>query len=411
MNIENLKKLFTESDGELVVKNYKVFCEMLEIEPKKGNSKKAHLKEFDRHFRYEKQGNKMIVREVYEMALNKIENRGANGKYTDDLQEILLRLLSQSAKGEVLFSGNVLLKKLNMVNENYGVGRRNVPKLSELIDVDKDIIYDFYNTTNSNLLNSLETALKRLRSRRLIIWERVMVIAKVKAETNEFGEAKLNITDNTKKDATVQTSLIYRQATLEEKQIILDVEQSVLAQMGFKNTQQAFLGGMWTQYKQRVNTIVRDRLNIKFHFEGYLITFNCQDVKEALEDRDITGLRRMVVNNTVLQSVQDNAKTKHNNSINKKIEIDKFDGLLELYSAEELRKLGVKNGRLMAHDKIRMLDNFVDDTIKIANTVIDQGATNITSELSEDKVSKNTANDDNTNHTKNTNNDEEELPF
>ena len=181
--------------------------------------------------------------------------------------------------------------------------------------------------------------------------------------------------------------------------------------MGFKNTQQAFLGGMWTQYKQRVNMIVRDRLNIKFHFEGYLITFNCQDVKEALEDRDITGLRRMVVNNTVLQSVQDNAKTKHNNSINKKIEIDKFDGLLELYSAEELRKLGVKNGRLMAHDKIRMLDNFVDDTIKIANTVIDQGATNITSELSEDKVSKNTANDDNTNHTKNTNNDEEELPF
>ena len=104
MNIENLKKLFTESDGELVVKNYKVFCEMLEIEPKKGNSKKAHLKEFDRHFRYEKQGNKMIVREVYEMALNKIENRGANGKYTDDLQEILLRLLSQSTKGEVLFA-------------------------------------------------------------------------------------------------------------------------------------------------------------------------------------------------------------------------------------------------------------------------------------------------------------------
>lgn len=119
----------------------------------------------------------------------------------------------------------------------------------------------------------------------------------------------------------------------------------------------------------------------------------------------------MVVNNTVLQSVQDNAKTKHNNSINKKIEIDKFDGLLELYSAEELRKLGVKNGRLMAHDKIRMLDNFVDDTIKIANTVIDQGATNITSELLDDKVSQNTANDDNTNNTKNTNNDEEELPF
>ena len=141
------------------------------------------------------------------------------------------------------------------------------------------------------------------------------------------------------------------------------------------------------------------------------LTINYQDIKEALEDRDITGLRRMIINNTVLQSIQENAKTKHKNSTDKKIEIDKFDGLLELYSAEELRKLGVKNGRLMAYDKIRMLDNFIDDTIKIANTVIDQGAKNITSELSKDKVSNNTANDDNTNNTENTNNDEGELPF
>lgn len=408
MNIEKLRKLFDETDGDLVVKNYPALCEILEVKPKKGGKNSSlHQLEFDRYFKYDKQGHQFIIKEIYAMARDKIDNRGANGKYTDNLQEIILQILAQDTRGELLFSGNVLLKKLNMVNCNYGVGRRNVPKLAELINVDTDIIYDFYNTTNSNLLDSVETALKRLRSRRLIMWEKVIVVAKIKAERNDLGEVKLTLSDDNDEKAIAKTSLDYRQATLEEKQIILDIEKSVLAQMGFRNTQQAFLGGMWTKYKQRVNMLVREKLNIKFHFEGYLLTYNHRDVIEEVENEDLTFLRMISVNKTVVDSVKTNAENKHKNSKDKQATIEEYKKEFELYSMEELHKMGVKKCRMMAYDKIRVVDNFVDDTIKIADTVINAHAKNITLALSEKPLKE----DNNTNNTNHSESDNNELPF
>jgi hypothetical protein len=54
MKIENLKQ-------GMEIKNYKVLCELLEITPSAGNTKKAQFKDLDRFCTYHKEGNKVLI--------------------------------------------------------------------------------------------------------------------------------------------------------------------------------------------------------------------------------------------------------------------------------------------------------------------------------------------------------------
>ena len=58
----------------LVVKNYRELCSLVEEEIKDGNSKKAQMKEFERYFKYHKEGYKFVIDEVYETPLPKEDN-------------------------------------------------------------------------------------------------------------------------------------------------------------------------------------------------------------------------------------------------------------------------------------------------------------------------------------------------
>lgn len=61
-----------------VFKNYKHLCETLRLPIKTGKAKQIQLKNLERFLQYEKQGHKIVVTEVYEEPLPKVENRGKN---------------------------------------------------------------------------------------------------------------------------------------------------------------------------------------------------------------------------------------------------------------------------------------------------------------------------------------------
>lgn len=73
MKIENLKV-------GMVIKNYKVLCELLEIPVKDGNSKKCQLQNLERFIRYEKQGFKYIITEIFSEPLPKLKENDGRGK-------------------------------------------------------------------------------------------------------------------------------------------------------------------------------------------------------------------------------------------------------------------------------------------------------------------------------------------
>lgn len=60
----------------MTVKNYKAMCELLEEPVKVGKSKQLQIKEWDRFFTYEKQGNKFANIQLREEVLEKVDNRG-----------------------------------------------------------------------------------------------------------------------------------------------------------------------------------------------------------------------------------------------------------------------------------------------------------------------------------------------
>lgn len=396
MNLENLRKLFEENNRELVIKNYPTLCKVLEVEPKDGSkNKKYHLREMERHFKFEQDGRQFIIKDIYIIQKEKVSERGLQGKFTNDLQDIFLRVLSQSERGELLFSKGMLFKQANLVNKNYAIAKRNIPKLSEITQVEEDICYDFFNNTNDKMISYVETSLKRLRSRRLIVWEKVMVVAKYSTITNELGESILHIVEdedgnwNAKATAYIQ----HRQATYEEKQAILKIEKETLKEMGFKDTQEAFLKGKWFEYKNNVNAILQERLNIKFSYEGYLITYNHEDIVKELSD-DITIINsKNNVNANIVNTLKTNAKTRHNNAIDRIKEIESNVDLLDIYSKQEIEEMHNKANTTKRKKKVRfevtqndlMLskDTFVDKHNKIVDVVIEQLAFDLRSELVE----------------------------
>ena len=61
-----------------IFKNYKKLCEYLEEPVKTGKSKQLQLKDWNRFFNWHKEGNQFVVDKVYDIALEKVDNRGGN---------------------------------------------------------------------------------------------------------------------------------------------------------------------------------------------------------------------------------------------------------------------------------------------------------------------------------------------
>lgn len=77
MNLENIKE-------GMIITNYKELCKLLGMNVKSGKSKQLHLKEFERHVKYHKNGNSFVIDEIYTKPLPKTDKRGGNNaKYKD----------------------------------------------------------------------------------------------------------------------------------------------------------------------------------------------------------------------------------------------------------------------------------------------------------------------------------------
>lgn len=81
----------------LVVKNYKELCKILGEEVKNGKSKKLQLKNWERFFAWEKQGQRFIIVDIYDTPLPKedLRKKGNNSIYKNYIELILLQYLSK----------------------------------------------------------------------------------------------------------------------------------------------------------------------------------------------------------------------------------------------------------------------------------------------------------------------------
>lgn len=271
----------------MVVKNYKVLCEMLGQPVEAGNSRKAQLKEFERYFDWEKSGQKFIITDVYDIPLAKEDKRkmGNNSIYVQYIEIILLQYLSKQNGYTRTFTKRNWWELLGVINNKYGKVSQNELKNLDYTVTDFEIKY-FYQRCNKKLEQVLFSALNSLKSRRLIEYEMQTVIIK----HDERGKE------------------IYFEAGDEEKKAILEVERHVLRNiMGYDKMIQIFLKFKQKEFYEKVNDLLYKYYGWHHYYKQIKIIYTPEGVKQALPELEIK-LQKEILNQKIVDYLNTNAK-------------------------------------------------------------------------------------------------------
>lgn len=376
MNLDNLQIGQT-------IKNYKELCGLLDCKVSAGDSKKAQLKELERHVKYHKEGNKFIIDKIFEKPKDKQDNRKNNkGKSADYIDDIELRLLGKfltKGKGSNLTIGkSVLLRDTGLVNSNYSYCKKRQEKLATYLDIDKETIYDYYNSVDSMVVNNLERALKNLSNEKIIDLDTTTIICKNKLVTVEYKhETYIDEFDEEIERITpvANADIIYEEVTDEEHEIILRVEGELLDKMKVKRITDLFATGKIKEYYDRCYFEIRKELpDFNFYFKAYKITYNYDRIVNKLNEygyddwfKDIEKQCNFIINEGVQDKIIDNAR-------NRKSRKDKeYENVI---------------GGLKPDEKhaCRLNDKYIDKYNNISHNVIDLNAKNIKKEVKQTKI-------------------------
>ena len=376
MNLENLELK--------TYKNYKELCGILEEPIKGGKSKQLQMKDFERYFEFHKEGNKIVIDNIFSEEKEKIDMRksdyisetdkrhnGNNTFYGEDIEKLLLLMMASTTfEDELIFPMSIILNKISMVNSNYSFGRRNQERLSELLKIDEKYVNEFYDTTHSNLRSTLESALNRLDKKALLRWKTVRMVCKKVAvvKYNELDEIEIDM-DTDRVQYSIQEE--YDIATKEQDLIIIDAENKILEEMKLNNLNEVIRYGKINEFYKKVYNIVKKKANIKYYFNGYCLIFNRNNIVKELEKHgeDLEEIR-VKLNQKVKEKTLDNAVKRQ-----------------EKTTKETIAK-GYGKKRKTDKQNLRLSDTYLDNIQLLIDTVIDIKAKSIRKQLKEKVVTK-----------------------
>lgn len=336
----------------LRVKNYKTLCELLGVKPKAGgDSKKAHIKEMERYFKFHKEGNAFVIDEVYTQALEKKDGRsnGGNAIFKDDTLKNLIKLiLAQSSSSHVIaIPKHVLHSELSLVNKYYSYYRKHQEML---VKANKSLDLGQTNYFFSGLDRTLEAVVKRdldrLAKDSFITWQETRVKV-VKRQSD--GE------------------LVHYLCTDEEVANILTVERQVCEEFGYENT---YVVAMLAPTERKafyneVQFILNNKYKMYFtySYSAYKIVFTKSKIKDDLNRRGLAygSMRGLSENakNTMIQAVKKRISHRQEKmdkkSIGYQTYVDEFSGLGIAKSQD------ATDYRFNQTDELVAKDNFIEN--------------------------------------------------
>lgn len=325
------KRVLKNIRKDLRVKNYKEMCKLLKEKENTGKSKKLQLERWSLYFEWHKEGNAFVIDEVFDTPKIKIDKRseGNNSTYAEGVKKLIIHLCSASnnlsnSTVSIALPISVALERLGFVNEDYNNGYKNVEAVANIIAVEKQVAFDFFNSSRSNFIGVVKTGLENLQKDKLI-----------------FYRNAYEITVNEEK----------RIATNEEIQKILDAEQKVLKEMGYdKKFSLISTGKMDIFYKRVINLldVEGDSLEgISFYRFIYEIIPSHNFINMCLEEKEINNIRNNI-NIKAYNSCINSANNRH-----KKIKD-------EIAFGEPAKE----------REKVRFKEEYIEDSKKLANRYI-----------------------------------------
>lgn len=258
MKIENLKV------GQ-VLKNYKALCEVLEIEPKTvGKAKGIQEKEIKQYINYHKEGHKIIIDEIYQKVVEKVDKRtlGNNNHQARCVRYLLLDLLSKYKleEHEVLgFSKGLLLRNLRLVNSNYSTAKVNRKEYAQVLEVEKLAIDECIEYVDNRSINLITKAIQVLIRQKVITYK----------SSYTWIDKKGNI----------------NHANISEEKDILDAEYEVMKTMKIGLKKYVYEYGRWDEFKNKVSEYLlknhgKKFKDFKYYYSSFHFNYNLDNLKD-----------------------------------------------------------------------------------------------------------------------------------
>jgi hypothetical protein len=330
MQIENL-------EVGMELKNYKELCEVLGLPLKTGNAKKSQMKEIERHAQLEKNRYAFIVKEIYKVPLPPNNNIT---QYTPLIEKLIMHVIVTQSKRNVLYiNKSTLYETIKLINEEYSNMKYKRIKLSELNHIPKEVIDDFYNTSDKLLERNVEQALKSLFNQSLI-------------KSNEVFSVCQYVTDKKSEINTIsKLKYVHRRATKDETALILKLQRDALGKFKCYELKEIYDKGLSFEFYKVINDYLFENHNIKYYYNSYELIFNIKHIKKAYADKKLYEMdeESFLLTSTLL-----------NNNVSDKIVKMAEDRVEKTKSLPDLSKLQFER---LNENYITNIKKLVDDLI------------------------------------------------
>lgn len=248
-----------------IFKSTKDMCKYLDQPYITGSktSREAQLKEWRRYIEWVKDGQKIIITDIYDTPLDKTDGRVTNGtqKYQQYIEDILLAYMdseinksnANNIKGcndyQFVFTLNGLALLCNMVNKRYVSKNIN----SDLIEAGytQFNIKDFFSRTELKFSLIINNALKNMEKRKIINYNKVLII-------EQNGEQRV--------------------ASIHDENDYLNMEKLTLTEMGYDSIVEVFIYNKTKEYYSLVDKKVKKHLNWSKCYKAYVINLNNRSI-------------------------------------------------------------------------------------------------------------------------------------
>ena len=332
-----------------IFKNLKEICETFGWEYKDStSSRKARLKELDSMCAYHKEGNKIIIDEVFSKQ-KPIEDKRKTINYMGDVETQLLKMLVEEDEGNNgvnIKTTYYLLRKFGLINESFKYGSNRLDKSATYLDIPIEVIEELFNTTKSSNTRTIESALKNLEKKKVLKWTKGYSITVHKelerdsniidieyntiTEIDEFGDERVvpirNVIINNN-----EVEVITREATDDEIRAIQHAEKQTFKHFGVKDMGELFRKRIsMKEYYMVVNEFIKKEIPTFINYwRNYKIIYTLSDVKDYVKENHIRFSKKTFhnVNEGVQKNIKERAKNRQKKAEER--EDNKYDYRLE----------------------------------------------------------------------------------
>ena len=258
-----------------IFKNRKEMCEYLNQEyiPNKTASE-SQAKEWRRYIDWEKEGQKIIITDIYPTPLDKADGRITNGTQTYQryIEDILLAYMGSEMNGDknnvyninrcgdyqFTFTLNSIALLCKMVNERYV--DKNIDNILIDMGYTKFNIKDFFSRTELKFSTIINNALQNMQRRKLINYNKVLVV-------EQKGQQRIGDTH--------------------DENNFLNMEKLALVKMGYETITEIFLHNKTKEYYALVSKYIKKHLQWDKCYKAYVISLNSNSItleKEYLQN-------------------------------------------------------------------------------------------------------------------------------